>query len=173
MSKDEKKIPIDVATTVVNQVLALLSPFCSNIQAAGSWRRQRPYVHDLDFVLIPSDHWQLNAKLKELGRIVAQGPKSVRIKNFHCQLDFYIADATTWGTLFLIKTGSAEHNIMLASQAKRRGWHLAASGEGLFNEKNERIAGDTEESIFNALGFAWIAPQYREISPSPGSPNPW
>jgi len=41
------------------------------------------------------------------------------------------------------------------------GWHLAASGEGLFNEKGERVAGDTEESIYEALGLAYQRPEER------------
>jgi hypothetical protein len=42
------------------------------------------------------------------------------------------------------------------------GWHLAASGDGLFNGKGERIAGDSEISIYNALGLAWQRPEERD-----------
>ncbi|MBA7714607.1 hypothetical protein ES703_123634 [subsurface metagenome] len=46
-------------------------------------------------------------------------------------------------------------------RAKIRGWRLAASGDGLFNEKGERIAGDTEESIYKALGLPYQPPERR------------
>jgi DNA polymerase (family 10) len=79
----------------------------------------------------------------------------------YCQVDIYIADETTWATLLLIRTGSTENNIRLCSRAKDMGWHLAASGDGLFNEMGKRIAGDTEISIYNALGLPYQEPLER------------
>ena len=76
-------------------------------------------------------------------------------------VDFYIASPDTWYTLLLIRTGSTEHNIRLTSLAKRRGWHLHASGKGLTNESGERIAGDSEESFFEALGIPYLPPERR------------
>ncbi len=49
----------------------------------------------------------------------------------------------------------------LCSRAKDMGWHLAASGDGLFNENGQRIAGDTEISIYNALGLPYQRPEER------------
>ena len=77
------------------------------------------------------------------------------------QIDLYFAEPETWATLLLIRTGSTENNIRLATRAKELGWHLAASGDGLFNENGERIAGDTEISIYNALGLPWQRPEER------------
>ena len=49
----------------------------------------------------------------------------------------------------------------LLTLAKKKGWRLAASGDGLFNEHGERIAGDTEESIYEALGLRYQRPEER------------
>jgi len=76
-------------------------------------------------------------------------------------LDIYFATPETFATLLLIRTGSVESNIRLAARAKKRGWRLAASGGGLFNERGERIAGDSEESIYQALGLPWQRPEER------------
>ncbi len=76
-------------------------------------------------------------------------------------LDVYYATPETWATLLLIRTGSKENNIRLATLANKRGWRLAASGDGLFNEKGERIAGDSEESIYETLGLRYQEPWER------------
>jgi len=54
-----------------------------------------------------------------------------------------------------------ESNIRLATLAKKRGWRLAASGDGLFDETGRRIAGDTERSIYEALEVPWQEPWER------------
>ncbi|MBA7669483.1 hypothetical protein ES703_77614 [subsurface metagenome] len=66
----------------------------------------------------------------------------------------------TWATLLLIRTGSKESNIRLATLAQKKGWRLKANGEGLFNE-GQRIAGDTEESIYEALELPYQRPEER------------
>jgi DNA polymerase (family 10) len=86
-------------------------------------------------------------------------------------LDIYIATPETWATLLLIRTGSKEHNIRLCSLAKQKGMYLKADGQGLFKANNpnpikedpgwERIAGDTELSIFEALGLPYKRPEER------------
>jgi len=76
-------------------------------------------------------------------------------------VDLYFATAETWATLLLIRTGSKENNIRLATLAKRRGWHLAANGDGLFDEKGRRVAGDSEESIYKALVLPYQEPWER------------
>ena len=63
--------------------------------------------------------------------------------------------------MLLIRTGSKENNIKLASIAKRQRWHLKANGDGLFNERGERVAGDTEESIYQALAIPYQEPEER------------
>ncbi|GAI08995.1 unnamed protein product, partial [marine sediment metagenome] len=80
---------------------------------------------------------------------------------FSTQVDIYVASEKTWATLLLIRTGSKENNIRLATLAKKRGWHLAASGDGLFDENRQRIAGDSEESIYEALNLPWQRPEER------------
>ncbi len=95
-------------------------------------------------------------------KVKLSGPKIARVPYQGTELDIYFATPETWGTLLLIRTGSMRHNTFLASRAKARGWRLRASGDGLFNEKDERIAGDTEQSIFEALELPYKEPEDRE-----------
>jgi len=138
-----------------------LSPYCKKIEVAGSIRRRKPWVNDIDLVLVPSDLWNLHHEVMGLGQMRMSGSKIMRVMVGSTQVDVYVADEDTWATLLLIRTGSAENNIRLATLAKKRGWHLAASGDGLFNEKGQRIAGDTEESIYTALGQTYQQPWER------------
>jgi len=152
---------LERAQKIAEAVVKRLTPYCKKIEVAGSIRRRKPWVKDIDLVLIPSDLWNLQHEIMGLGQPRAAGSKIMRVMAGATQIDIYIASEQTWATLLLIRTGSAENNIRLCSRAKELGWHLAASGDGLFNEKGQRIAGDTEISIYNALGLPWQRPEER------------
>jgi len=149
------------AKVIANTVVKALEPYCDKIQVAGSIRRQKPVVNDIDLVLILRDQWNLDLALMRMGNYKMSGKKIARIEMDSIPLDVYFATAETFPTLLLIRTGSKENNIRLATLAKKRGWRLAASGGGLFNEHGERIAGDTEESIYQALGLPYQEPWER------------
>lgn len=149
------------AKRIASSVIEKLESYCSRIEVAGSIRRKKGLVNDIDLVLIAEDPWRLHAELSKMGTIVAGGDKLIRVRTATFQLDIYMATSETWATLLLIRTGSKENNIRLCSRAKEMGWHLAANGDGLFNESGRRIAGDTELSIYNALGLPWQRPEER------------
>ncbi len=151
------------AQKIGDEVLKRLSPYCKpmRIEVVGSIRRRRPLPRDIDIVLIPSDPWNLTHEIAGLGPAQASGDKVKRVSYNGVQVDLYFATEETWATLLLIRTGSKQNNIRLAWLAKQKEWRLAASGDGLFNEKGERIAGDTEESIYEALGLRYQEPWER------------
>lgn len=160
------EIFLERADQTANEIIKRLSPYCkpNRCMVVGSIRRRRPRVHDIDIVLIPSDPWNLHSEILNLAcpsPPQASGKKIIRLKVNSIQVDIYFADDSTWWTLVLIRTGSTEHNIKLCSIAKKRNWHLAASGEGLFNEAGQRVAGDSEEGIFSILGLDYVPPEKR------------
>ena len=156
---------LEKAQKIAQRILDRLSPYCSRITIVGSIRRRRPWVKDIDICLIPSDPWNLEHEVNSLARPFTPKLSGDKLKRFNytggIQVDLYFADEETWATLVMIRTGSKENNIRLASLAKKRGWRLAASGDGLLNERGERIAGDTEHSIFEALGLDYKEPWQR------------
>ncbi len=154
-------IQLKRAQKLADAVVQILNPYCAEIAIVGSIRRKKPWVNDIDLVLIPSDLWNFYAELKKLGRLKMSGPKIWRVVVGNVQVDIYIAEKATWATLLLIRTGSKENNIRLAALAKDRNWRLAASGDGLFNDREERIAGDSEESIYALLGLYYQRPEER------------
>jgi len=156
------KIELGRAEKTASAIVKRLAPYCSRIEVAGSIRRRKEWVNDIDLVLIPRDLWNLHHEIAALGSVRMSGNKIMRIDAGDIQVDIYFATEQSWATLLLIRTGSAENNIRLATAAKRKGWHLAASGDGLFNERGERIAGDSEESIYHALGLKYEEPWERK-----------
>jgi len=158
------EIFLERAEKIAEAVVARLNPYCKKIEVVGSIRRKRPKVHDIDIVLIPSDPWNLHHEILGLCRPFParmSGSKIMSINVNGMQVDLYFADDATWATLLLIRTGSKENNIRLCSAAKKNGWHLAANGDGLFDETGKRIAGDTESSIYEALGLKYQRPEER------------
>ncbi len=165
---------LEKAQLLAEPIVQRLKPHCSKIVVAGSIRRKRPFVHDIDLVCIPSSQGQFIAEVQSMGKVELAGKKLVRCQTGEIMLDIYIAAPETWATLLLIRTGSKRHNIMLCALAKRQGMILHADGTGLFRPgasaiygppalgADERIAGDTEASIFEALGLAYVPPEGRE-----------
>jgi len=156
---------LERAQKIADAVVKRLSPYCTKIEVAGSIRRRKAIVHDIDIVLIPSDAWNLEGEVLALASPFHPKMSGEKLKRFDfngAQIDLYYATPQTWATLLLIRTGSKENNIRLCSRAKGYfGWHLAASGDGLFDENGMRIAGDTEISIYNALGLPFQRPEER------------
>lgn len=158
---------LEKAKTIAETVKVKLSLFCDKIEIAGSIRRERSFVHDIDMVCIPSNQGQFIYALQELGTIKMGGQKLIRCQMPEIMLDVYIATRENWATLLLIRTGSAKHNIKLCSLARNNGMKLHADGSGLFQFTDcqgmeSRIAGDTEESIFKAMGLNYVEPHDRE-----------
>ncbi len=157
------------AQAIAEGVKAKLEPYCEPDRCviAGSIRRECPTVHDIDMVLSPASVGQLYYELGALGQITIGGQKLIRVQlPRSLAVDVYIATPETWATLLLIRTGSAAHNVMLCTLAKRKGMKLHADGSGLYGAvgtpEERRLAGDSEASIFETLGLPYKEPPERE-----------
>jgi DNA polymerase (family 10) len=170
-----------LAATVCN----VLEPFCERVAIAGSIRRGKAEVNDIDIVALPkavdlpgglcgivkvdpSTVWKNlvpKALLKWGLKMEASGQELLRL-NFpltHLQVDVYRARAETWGVILLVRTGSKEHNVKLCTLARSKGLKLSAA-EGVVSQDGfgQIIASKTEEEIFAALGLAFVEPKDRE-----------
>ena len=166
------------AKEIAAGIVAQLKPYCERLEVAGSIRRGKPEVHDIDLVVIPTGQ-QFYKALQQLGKVTG-GPKIYKVelpvvsqgKPF-C-VDINIATEKTWATLLLVKTGSKEHNIMLCKLAHSKHMKLHADGSGLLRDSGEIdmfggqihyadnwIPCATETDIFNALGLNYKAPGER------------
>jgi DNA polymerase (family 10) len=163
------ELPLKEAETTAEQIKTAVAPHCDKIEIAGSIRRQKATVHDIDFVMAAKSdsEWQkISETLKHMkSKLNCQGNSVIKallpIQKGLFKVDFYRAQLSTFGIHLLIRTGSAEHNMWLAGYAISKGMRLKHS-EGLIKEGSV-IAGETEQGVFEALGLPCPAPSQREI----------
>jgi len=168
---------LNEAYRVGGELCAELEPFCDKIQIAGSVRRERPVVNDLDIVLIPKDedmkhHIQQLCLAKHPVFGFDEKPKSgPAMTRFYSEkheiwVDIYFATFETWPFILFIRTGSKEHNVYMCMTAKERGMWLCADGSGFFKDREKKAAFEihTEKDIFSVLGLSYKEPKEREAS---------
>lgn len=157
------------AAKLAAEIESAVKGYCNRIEVAGSIRRQRPKVHDIDFVVSAKSDasWQnigeilkgLKAKMNCSGNQLIKAYVPFQTGLF--QVDFYRAKPSTFGIHLLIRTGSALHNCWLAGYAISKDMRLKYS-EGLIKE-NSPIAGEDEKRVFLALDLPYPLPSEREI----------
>ena len=98
--KMPKGIPLERAEKIAEAVVKRLSPYCKRIEVAGSIRRRKEWVKDVDICLIPSDPWNLPHEIMGLGQLTVIGDKIQRVMVNGVQVDIYFADESSWTTLF-------------------------------------------------------------------------
>ena len=135
------------------EIVKELSGIIKNFEVAGSFRRRKETVGDLDIILTKIDE----ASLKDF-QILAKGEKKITAiyKNIH--IDFRIVKNEEMGSSLQYFTGNKEHNIRLRRIAQKKGYKL--NEYGLF-EGNNRI-NINERDIYEILGMEWIPPELRE-----------
>lgn len=134
-----------------------------NISEAGSCRRRKETVGDLD-VLITSDHPEEVMDALEnhelVNTVLARGETKQRVRlNSGLELDLRVVPEESYGAALMYFTGSKEHNIVLRRRSQERG--LKLNEYGLFRGE-KLVSGKTEEEVYETLDLPWIPPEIRE-----------
>ncbi len=133
------------------------------LEPAGSFRRRRETVGDLDLLAVSSDPARVMKRLVEYPRVAktlgAGETKTTVVLDHGLQVDLRVVGAESYGAAMLYFTGSKDHCVHIRRIAQRR--ELSLNEYGLFRG-NKSIAGRTEEEVYAALGLEWIAPELRE-----------
>ena len=144
------------------QILKQISPFIARGRLAGSIRRKKPIVRDIDIVveLKPNNLDKLKNFISKLGEVKLKGNKLLKfIATDNVQIDIYIALKENYEPLLLIRTGSKEHNVKLTTRALSMGLKLTANG--LIDTKTNSIIATSEKDIFKALKIDYVEPEKR------------
>jgi DNA polymerase (family 10) len=131
--------------------------------AAGSVRRMKETIGDVDFLVLSDDPRKVAdyfVSMPEVVQILEKGKTKSAVKlNTGMNADIRILPEESFGAALQYFTGNKPHNIVLRRIAQDKGWKL--NEYGLFH-KNEQIAGRTEEEVYEKLGLKWIPPELRE-----------
>jgi DNA polymerase (family 10) len=140
-------------------------PAVEQLALAGSYRRGKETVGDLDILVTATDIGAVMdrfAGYAEIGEVLARGDTkmSVRLETGF-QVDLRVVADESFGAALQYFTGSKDHNVLLRGRAKQLG--LKVSEYGVFRGKNEKyVAGRTETEVYAQLGLPLIPPELRE-----------
>ena len=157
------------ALKIAIRVKELLAPHCERIEIAGSIRRMKPEVKDIEIVAIPKQYdtglfqsgiatvinkWQkVKGELpcKYTQRLLPEGIK----------LDLFFAEHGNWGMIYSIRTGSAEYSHkVLATGWVKKGYK---SENGYLYANGKPILIREEQDLFDRIGFKYCDPKLRTI----------
>jgi DNA polymerase (family 10) len=168
MSQGTKK-PLAEATAVAEEIKEKLNPHCTRIEIAGSIRRQREMVGDIELVAVPK-------RMKDLlGDPVPKAKTALdlffdevnftpekngdRYKAFSYggwKVDLYTPEADRWGLRLLVSTGSRAFNIWAVEALRGRNYRMV--GGQLVDGLSRPVPTPEEQDVFTLLELPYIAP---------------
>lgn len=176
----QKEHPLSQALPVAVLVEEELKLLCDRVLIAGSARRQRPWVHDLDFIVIPQgqliekkgklvpmpghNRWfEIAPVLKDIlnaKEIKTGGEDIITLEVDGIQIDINRATEESWGILSVVKTGPPDFNIELCKHAQALGMKLSPYA-GIY-KNGELLNLTSEEDVFKTLQLPFIQPDRRD-----------
>ena len=131
--------------------------------AAGSVRRMKETVGDIDYLVTADDPekvMEFFVSMPEVEEIVGRGPAKAFVRLAGgIDADLLVVPKESWGSALQYFTGSKEHSVELRKIAIAKGLRLNEWG---VYKGEARVAGATEEGVYQALGLQWIPPEMRE-----------
>jgi DNA polymerase/3'-5' exonuclease PolX len=167
-----------MALLIAERLIAQLAPACERIEVAGSIRRERDEVHDIELVAVPRVEVEvdlfgdstarrslLDPALVGLGRFDKNGERYKQIylpDGIYHDL-FLVLPPAQWGVILTIRTGPADFSHWLVTP-KRQGGAMPAHlrvHDGALWQGNEIVPTPEEKDFFAALGLPYVEPRER------------
>ena len=157
------------AYAIALRILKELKPHCERIEIAGSIRRKKTFVKDIEIVAIPKPY-EVGLFQSGIANVVSKWEKvkgelpckyTQRILPDGIKLDLFFAEPGNWGYIFAIRTGSAEFSRNVLAL----GWKLKGyRGEkGWLIKDKSTHAIPEEEDLFELIGIDFMQPEKREV----------
>src|SRR2546430_13600942 len=160
-----ERVLLDVALRTATELVDLLTPLSQRCAYAGSLRRWRETIGDIDILAAADDSAPLMAAFAarpEVTGVVGSGPTKTTVRTASgLTADLRVVPLHAWGAALQYFTGSAAHNVTLRQIAIKQ--KLKLSEYGLFDAETDKlIVSRTEEEVYARLGLAWVPPAMRE-----------
>jgi len=159
------RLPLEVAYPIARRLVDGLRAAggVEQVELAGSYRRCRETVGDLDVLVTSSDPERVFDTFSHLPEVkevrLRGGTKETVVLTHGLQVDLRVVEPAAFGAAWQYFTGSKDHNVHLRSLARDRG--LKINEYGVFRGE-ERVGGRTEAEVYATMGLAWIPPEIRE-----------
>lgn len=171
-SKEGKRYPLAEAQAIALKVLEELKPHCIRAEIAGSIRRKKPEVKDIEIVAIPKPYstglledgvasvvnkWEKVKGEMEYGKT----KYTQRVLPNGIKLDLFFAEEGNWGSIFAIRTGSADYSHhVLANGWVRQGFKSLG---GYLYREGEKHEVCEEKDLFQMIGVSYTEPENRNL----------
>jgi DNA polymerase (family 10) len=159
-----ERVLLDVALRTATAMVTALAavPGCQRCAYAGSLRRWRETIGDIDILAAAEDSGPLMTAFSAGQEVVASGPAKTTIMTASgLTADLRVVPLDAWGAALQYFTGSAAHNVAVRQIAIKQ--KLKLSEYGLFDAGTDQlIVSRTEEEVYHRLGLAWVPPAMRE-----------
>lgn len=187
-TEPKKRFPRAAAIQVAREMVDALKPHCHRIIVAGSLRRQKSEVGDVEILYIPKTvktkvDLLMSAVISvadlEIDRMEKDGILSKRLsvlgtpswgksnklalhRQSRIPVDFFASTEATWYNYLVCRTGPLDLNIRIAAEAKRRGYQWHPYGAGFAHlQSGNIIPVHSEEDVFEFVGFPFMPPSDR------------
>ncbi|MDH7485402.1 MAG: DNA polymerase/3'-5' exonuclease PolX [Anaerolineae bacterium] len=167
LARRSGRTPLGMAWPLAQELLAALratAPGLLRAEAAGSLRRWRATIGDLDLLAAAQDSKPVMAAftaLPQVAEVLLSGETKTSVRTHAgLQADLRVLPPDRWGTGLQYFTGSQAHNIALRELALKRGYSL--SEWALKRPDGSELLCAEEEAVYSALGLSWIPPELRE-----------
>lgn len=157
----KRRVKLNTATSEAEGVRARIESFASKLAVAGSLRRMKETIGDIDVLVSPKNgkKEELVKAFMELGEKIVKGETKITIRlESGISCDLRIIKQGVFGAALQYFTGSKDHNVQVRKIAKAEGYKL--SEYGLFKD-GEVIAGKTEKEVYSKLGMDLPPPELR------------
>jgi len=184
---DKRKFPRAAAIEVCRIFVAMLTPYCSRLVVAGSLRRRKSEVGDIEILYIPKfttepdglfDSKRVNLVDRQLAGLLeirtiekrcnslgseTWGDRNKLARHVASQIpvDFFQASDSNWFNYLVCRTGSAENNTRIASAAQAKGWKWHPYGAGFTDQEGSQVAVQSEQDVFHLAGLPYLEPWQR------------
>lgn len=150
------------ARVIAEAVLRQLQPYCDRIEIAGSLRRNKPEVGDVEIVCIPthSEILFFSQVLDQYEHVKgAATGKYIQVRFQGVQVDVFMATEDNWGYILALRTGNADFSRrIVGTWLPKHGYNCK---DGYVWRDGQKIPVPYEKNLFAMMGIPWVDPRFR------------